>query len=133
VLDGRRRALGDVHPDTLVAQAKLGLAELSQRKYGAAETTLRDALEAYERAAPDNWNRYNCESLLGASLAGQKKYAEAESLVLSGYDGMKQRESTIPAPERADLADAGGRIVALYQGWGKPDKAAEWQQKLRPR
>jgi hypothetical protein len=26
---------------------------------------------------------------------------------------------------------AGEWIVQLYQDWGKPDKAAEWRQKLR--
>jgi len=34
--------------------------------------------------------------MLGGSLLGQKKYAEAEPLLLSGYEGMKQREVKIP-------------------------------------
>ena len=54
------------------------------------------------------------ESLLGASLAGQKKYAEAEPLLLSGYQGMTQRIGTIPAASRFRLEQAGKQIIALY-------------------
>ena len=133
VLDGRRQALGDEHRDTLDARALLSRVWIRQRKYPAAEAALRDVLKGYERIAPDVWDRYNCQSLLGASLAGQKRFEEAEPVLLSGYDGMVQREAAIAAPDRADLADAGERIVALYQEWGKLEKAAEWRQKLRPR
>jgi tetratricopeptide (TPR) repeat protein len=131
VVEGRRRALGDEHPDTLESRASLGRVRLLRREYAAAEATLREALQGYERGAPDTWQRYNCQSLLGASLAGQKKYAEAESPLLSGYDGMMQRRATIPVPDHVDLAEAGERIVKMNQDWGKLDKAAEWQQKLR--
>ena len=133
VLEGRRKSLGDDHPDTLEALALSGRIAVLQRKDAAAETLLRQALSAYEKTAPDAWERYNCQTWLGASLAGQKKYAEAEPLLISGYEGLLQRESKIPAADRTDLAEAGARIATFYQEWGKPEKAAEWQQKLRPR
>ena len=85
----------------------------------------------YEKTAPDSWRRYNCQSMLGASLAGQRKYAQAESLLLSGYEGMIQRESTIPNTRRNVLEDGGNWIVRLYQDWGKPEKAAEWRDRLQ--
>ena len=47
------------------------------------------------KALPDDWRTFNARSLLGGSLLGQKKYAEAEPLLLSGYEGMKQREDKI--------------------------------------
>jgi hypothetical protein len=47
---------------------------------------------------PDDWQRFRAESLLGASLAGQKKYAEAEPLLLEGYRGMLTRREQIGAP-----------------------------------
>ena len=51
--------------------------------------------------------------------------------MLSGYDGMVAagRPRSRPAIA-ANLTDAGERIVAMYQDWGKLDKAADWQQKL---
>jgi hypothetical protein len=35
--------------------------------------------------------------MLGASLLGQKHYADAEPLLLKSYEGMKAHEKTIPA------------------------------------
>ena len=41
---------------------------------------------------PDTWTTFNTKSMLGGALLGQKKYAEAEPLLLKGYAGMKRRE-----------------------------------------
>ena len=108
----------------------LGLLYLNVGKNGQAESLLRPALTTYEKVAPDSWERYNCESMLGASLTGQKKYQEAEPLVVDGYDAMTQRKATIPAGSSSALDDAGARIVQLYRSWGKAEKAAEWTRTL---
>jgi hypothetical protein len=47
----------------------------------------------------DDWQRFRAESLLGASLARQKKYFEAEPLLLEGYQGMVARKERIGAPD----------------------------------
>jgi hypothetical protein len=60
-------------------------------------------------------------------LAGQKKYADAEPLLLEGYRGMEARQDRIAAPDRFHLNLGGEWIVQLYQSWGKPEKAAEWE------
>ena len=66
-------------------------------------------------------------SLLGESLAGEKKYTEAEPLLLEGYQGMLARQDRIDAPGRYHLELAHQWLVQLYQAWGKPDKGAEWK------
>ena len=71
-------------------------------------------------------------------LLGQKKYAEAEPLLLAGYEGTKQREKTIlPALGNPRLPEAIERLVDLYTDWqaAEPDKgydakATDWQKKL---
>ena len=69
--------------------------------------------------------------MVGAALAGQKKYAEAEPLMIEAYEGLKEREARIPFLWRKKRpAEAGARIVDLYDAWGKKDKAAEWRNKL---
>lgn len=83
-------------------------------------------------AARRLWTTFHTKSLLGGSLAGQKNYAEAEPLLLSGYEGMREREAKIPPEGKPRLTEALERIVQLYDGWGKPDKAAEWRAKLPP-
>ena len=130
VLDLRRRVLGDENFDTLTTSSALGLVRLQLHKYGEAEKTLRSALRSYEKTSPEVWQRYNCQSLLGASLAGQQRYVEAEPLLLAGYEGMIQRAATIPAQNRYYLEEAQNAILRLYQSWGKPEKLAEWRQKF---
>ena len=63
-------------------------------------------------------------SLLGEALRGQCRYAEAEPLLVAGYEGLEAREATIPPPGRPQLAEAADRVVALYEAWGRPEQAA---------
>jgi tetratricopeptide (TPR) repeat protein len=130
VLEPVRRVLGKDHPDTLTTLNGLGFAQLRQHKYVEAETAFREVVKAYEKTAPEAWSRYYSQSRLGASLAGQKRYAEAEPLLLSGFEGLVQRRATIPAESQSSVQDGGEQIVQLYQDWGKQEKAAEWRQKL---
>jgi hypothetical protein len=130
VLEARRRLLGNEHPDTLEALVTLGELRLRQRRFSEAETIFKEALPGYQKSMPDAWQGYMCQSLLGASLAGQKKAAEAETLLLAGYAGMSQRKSSIDVPERVRLTQAGDRIVLFYKEEGKEDKVAEWNNKL---
>jgi len=130
VEDARRRVLGSAHPDTLRTQSALARVRLQQRKYAQAEAPLRDAWNKYQSTSPDVWQRFNCQSLLGASLAGQKKFAEAEPLLLAAYSALDQRTAVIPAEERFSLEEARNAVLQLYRAWEKPVKVAEWRQKL---
>ena len=69
-------------------------------------------------------------SLLGGSLLAEGRYAEAEPLVVGGYEGMKAREARIEVPERFRLREAAERVVHLYEAWNQPDRAAAWKAKL---
>ena len=131
VLKSRRRVLGANHPATLTTIASLGRVRLHLREYAEAESLLREALKGQEEKTPDAWQRYNSQSMLGASLAGQRKFGEAEPLLQSGYQGIDQRKDTIPWDSRSAFDEAGERIAQLYQNWGKPEQAAEWKEKLR--
>jgi hypothetical protein len=68
--------------------------------------------------------------MLGGALLGQKKYAEAEPLLLAGYSGMKQREARIPAVGKTNLKEALQCLMQLYEATDRPEQAAEWKQKL---
>ena len=52
----------------------------------AAEPLLRESLAISAKQAPDAWFTFNTQALLGGALLGQKKYAEAEPLLLRGYE-----------------------------------------------
>ena len=131
-LAGWRHTLGPESTYTVTSEADLALAYLSQGKFAQGEPLAREALETNRKIQPDDWQRYYDESLLGACLAGQKKYAEAEPLLISGYQGMVVRKDRILAVwDKHQLDSCGGWIVRLYQAWGKPEKSKEWRQKLR--
>jgi hypothetical protein len=77
-------------------------------------------------------------SLLGAALAGQGRFGEAEPLLLDGYQGLGERAETIP-PEYRDerLREALERVVDFYETWdaaepgkGYAEKAAEYRAAL---
>jgi tetratricopeptide (TPR) repeat protein len=131
VLEVRRRVLGDAHPDTVSALASLGRVRLGLRRYVEAESLLRAALSAQEKNNPDAWQRYNIQSLLGACLAAQARFAEAEPLSVAAYDGLRH-QIAIPRDNRWALDQAAERIVQLYRAWGRPQQAAEWSQRLEP-
>jgi hypothetical protein len=113
-----------------------GILALAYQKNGAfaqAERILRECLTLRQQKQPDAWTTFGTQSQLGGSLLGQKKYAEAEPLVLAGYEGMKQREATIPAGAKKYLTEALERLVQLYDAWGKPEQAQKWRKELEER
>jgi hypothetical protein len=111
--------------------ADLALTYQAQGKFASSEALAREAVERDREKQPEDWQRFFAESLLGASLAGQKKYAEAEPLLLAGYQGMNARKDKIAVPDNYHLERAGEWLAQLYQAWGKPQKAAEWRQQLQ--
>jgi serine/threonine protein kinase len=105
--------LGADHPRTLQTLNSLAGAYLEARRWAEAERTARECLSLRAKQPPDDWWRYQTMSQLGAALAGQTKYAEAEPLILAGYEGLKAREAKIPAPNKPCLTEAADRIVRL--------------------
>jgi hypothetical protein len=90
---------------------------------------LREALAIFSQLSDLFWTSYT-QSLLGEALVGEKKYADAEPLLLQGYRGMKENENLIYGNRAKKLMDAAQRLVALYTDWGKPAPAARWSTAL---
>jgi len=128
-LAGRQKGFGPEHPETVSAAADLAVVYISEGKFDASEPMARQAFEFYHGKQAGSWDQFCAESVLGATLAGQKKYTEAEPLLLEGYKGMLARKAEIAAPDLYYLDDAHKWLVSLYVDWGKPEKAAEWKKK----
>lgn len=139
------------------ALAGLGRMLLRQSKYSEAEPLLRECLAIRERVYavdhPQFWYRYNAMSMLGGARSGQGRLAEAEALLLDGYNGMKDDPMLLPGIAAGGFMLAGQthytnprvrpgsatvgaerkrealeRIVKLYEAWsasepGKVDDA----------
>ena len=125
----RKQRPGRDDPETLDNMADLALTYQAQGKFASSEALAREAVERNQTKRPEDWQRFFTESLLGASLAGQKKYAEAEPLLLDGYQGLVARKDRIEVPESYHLDRTREWIVQLYQAWGKPQQAAAWRNK----
>ncbi len=106
--------------------AKLNACLLQDKRYKEAEQCARECLTIRQQEMPDSWLTNNAQSILGRSLAAQERYAEAESLLLSGYQGLKEREETIPDPFKARVTEALDAIIELYEDWDKPETHGKW-------
>ena len=92
-------------------QAGLGSNLLAQKKFVEAESVLRSVVATREKKIPDDYLTFNARSMLGAALAGQKKYSDAEPWLVSGYDGIKAREAKLPGASKLWLREAIERLV----------------------
>lgn len=99
-------------------------------QFGTAAEMLRECLAIGEKVRPDSWVNFYVQSLLGRALLGQQKYAEAELLLLKGYQGMQQREKAIPAQGKKLLPEALERLIQLYEAIDKKEEAAKWRKQL---
>jgi non-specific serine/threonine protein kinase/serine/threonine-protein kinase len=92
-----------------------------------AEEVLRESLAIHVKALPQgHWMIAATETLIARALVDQRRFAEAERLMLEAYPIV---DAQFGAGHRRVTAVV-ERVVALYGAWGKPDKAAEWRAKL---
>jgi tetratricopeptide (TPR) repeat protein len=124
----RRFGSNDVRMGTFLSVIALEM--LKHRQYARAEELSRECLAIREARIPDQWSTFNAKSMLGGSLVGQAKFAEAEPLLIAGYEGLKRRESSMPPGARIRVPEALQRLVDLYTATGQTEKADEWRAKL---
>jgi serine/threonine protein kinase/tetratricopeptide (TPR) repeat protein len=106
---------------------------LLQNRLTEAELLAREGLAICEniRGTELEWRGPHLRSVLGGILLGQKKYAEAEPLLVQGYEGMKLGEWALIGSWRFRLTEAGERVVRYYEETNQPAKAREWREKLK--
>jgi eukaryotic-like serine/threonine-protein kinase len=122
-----RNTLPKDSPQLASALAQIGLILLQQKEWAAAEPLLRESLIIREKSQPNHWSTFSIQSALGGNALGQKKYAEAEPMLLAGYEGMKQREATIPQLAKVRLPQALDSLIELFTATNKPDDVKKWQ------
>jgi tetratricopeptide (TPR) repeat protein len=123
----------------LLAIAGKQLLEL--KLYNDAEPIVRECLRLREKLvkspAPGTpgsavavrpWQVANAQSLLGAVLTGQKKYVDAEPLLLAGVKGLIADEKAIPPQGKINIDDSIRRLIELYEATGNTEEAAKWRQ-----
>jgi serine/threonine protein kinase len=114
--------------------ATLGSQLLKHQQWTDAEKLLRECLAIREKKPGSGdpgsgWLVFNTQSMLGGALLGQKKYAEAEPLLLKGYEGMKEREVKIPKTGGTELCipEALDRLIELYTATNQLEEAKKYR------
>jgi eukaryotic-like serine/threonine-protein kinase len=116
------------HPDTLAARQALAIVLRDRQRLTASALHLQAVLDARQRVmGADHADTQATRLELGVTRLQQKKYAEAEPLLLEAYAGLKQHDTN---ESRTRTIEALERLVQLYDGWGKKDQATEWRQRL---
>ena len=115
---------GTAQDESLILQSE---AAGREGRWDEAESLLRGCLAMREKALPArDWQIADTLSRLGATLAAQGMFAEAESLLLEGFAQLSEDVRT-PAGTRRQAIQ---RLVDLYAAWDKPGQAKEWRQRL---
>src|SRR5262249_12778503 len=124
--------------------AQEGCGLFHKKQYAAAEPLLRQYLESWNRHHDifrgihlkdgDSWSPHHVKVLLGRCLAGQKKYGEAEPVLLAGleetwrlYGQFPLRLPPSPFHRDFDLPEVWDQVAQFYQERGMPEKAAAWR------
>ena len=123
-LEALRKHLGREHATTLGTALTVGLSLTRNGKAIEGEPYLQEAVAVRKRTTPPgDAGTAHASSILGECLTVQSRYAEAEPLLLSGYNDLKAKLGD----QNKRTIDARDRLVRLYEAWGKPDLAAKYR------
>jgi hypothetical protein len=136
---GARASLGRLYSDWAWAERATSGAAAHERAIEG-EKLIREAIAARERDAKfETRRKADLQSRLGGALSvvaltdpgltadtREPKLLEAEAALQRGQAGMEADKDTEPKYRRDGIE----RLIRLYEAWPKPDKLAEWKQKL---
>ena len=121
-LERSRRVNGEDHFKSLNFMAALGSVCMDEGRLDEAETLLNDAMTR-ARALPSSTSVVGAVlNSYGRYLTLTKRYVDAEAALLEAQGILANTDAEENQKARQNLA-------ALYQVWGKPDKAAMWRAK----
>ena len=130
-LDLARDARGKNDPVVADFLFELGGVLLAQEKLNDAKSSFSECLVIRESEHREAWVTFSTRGMLGEIFRREKKYDQAEKLLLSAYDAMKQHEDKATTGDKAAINETIESLTMLYEDWGKPEKAGQWRA-LRP-
>jgi serine/threonine protein kinase len=120
-----RRVYGPEHPDVVWATAAMGRNQYRLGRRADAERNMRWALDVKD---PNGRIAGRDFTLIGPAMVSllmdERRWAEAEPLALRV---LAIRDSLADTLVRQTAA----QLVTLYEGWGKPERAAEYRRRAR--
>lgn len=115
---------GTDHADYFIVLANLGKTKWAQDQCEEAEPIMRRAVDGLRRTLPKDPLRAPLQAqYLGDCLRRMGRYDEAEPLLIESHAAIRSRRGDQDEMTR----DAAAMIVALYDEWGHPDRAAPYR------
>lgn len=111
-----------------------------EKKWEEAEKELRTTLSVCESVSNSNisaekelrWMIAHARSMLGGVLIDQKRYGDAEPVLLASFTVIKANYSSIPQDKRSGyFVQTIERIVQLYERTGSATEADKWKAALQ--
>ena len=110
--------------ESLILQSE---ALMTEGRFGEAVALLNGCLALRQKALPEgHWLIADTTSRLGAALAAEGRFTEAECLLLESHTSLHNNRRT-PVNSTQETIH---RIIRLYDSWNKPNQAAIWRQRL---
>jgi tetratricopeptide (TPR) repeat protein/tRNA A-37 threonylcarbamoyl transferase component Bud32 len=124
----RRRIYDAGHPMIAAAVMDLGRGLVLVNRFDEAEAFLSESVSIFAKSPNALAPHYPAwsECWYGASLAGQRRYAEAASHLLAAERVLREAR-TLPRRQYRQCVE---QIVKLYDSWGNPGEAARWRTEL---
>ena len=123
VLEGYTVHLDEEHPLVLVTRANIARVTAIQGRHVEAEGLYRELLAATQRSLPPNHpNVAVFSGGMGVCLFEMKRYSDAESHLLSSYQGHLQNLG----PQHRRTQQGAKRLADLYNAWGRPQSATKY-------
>jgi hypothetical protein len=111
---------------TALALVSLGGFLNARQRFAEARPLLEEGLEMRQTLVPGHLNVAAAQCELGEALRGLRHYRAAEPLLVEGCSGVLGNSE----PSNTEKRRAVEHVVALYEAWGEPERAAEWRAKL---
>ena len=100
----------------------LGRDEEARQSYEQVYQWAENRLEAMGESGPP-MHRFGVKTLAGGSLEGLGRYREAEPLLLASFEWLSENMG-VKSPMAQDALT---NLIQVYQGWGKPEKAVQYE------
>jgi eukaryotic-like serine/threonine-protein kinase len=122
-----RSIRGDDHPTMAMVMVNRARVHLARGEARAAAPLLERALLIRQRAfREDDWRVAVTKSFLGEALTTLARHQEAEALLVDAHRVLKDVDA-----RRKEAQTNVTRLIALYEAWGRPDRAAAYRSLRR--
>jgi serine/threonine-protein kinase len=116
----RGRTLPDEHPMVASSLQVIGRCRMGRGDARGAEPFLRESLALRRRTLPQgHWLLASGESLLGECLMKQRRFEEAEALLLPSDRALRSQFG----PDSPRARESAARVESLYAAWGRTPPA----------